>query len=232
MIFHLLSGDGQRSDIVVDGNGTLSSLIEVLKQKKEFDLNNIQFYQNKKLVSPKSNLAKNDDGSTTLIYFDTYKYPPYSFPTAEFEYSFDLPIFSNKDINILYPDDTNSSKDKKPHNQSNLTSIRRFFPTMRFEYTEPCATKPSFPLTERVLINGKYETVNSHEDENEDDSQSIGDPNVLSISEMTRSLTPDEQDTIHRLCQLGYDQDFITEIYFHVGRNEELVSSFLSQIFH
>ena len=103
---------------------------------------------------------------------------------------------------------------------------------MRFEYTEPCATKPSFPLTERVLINGKYETVNSHEDENEDDSQSIGDPNVLSISEMTRSLTPDEQDTIHRLCQLGYDQDFITEIYFHVGRNEELVSSFLSQIFH
>lgn len=235
MIFHLLSGDGEKIDITVDGNGTLASLIEILKQKQEFDLNNIQFFQNKKVVSPKSNLIRNDDGSTTLFYVDTYKYPLYAFPTTEFEYSFDLPIFSNNDITTLYPDDTNSKKNKQPRNQSNLTSIQRLFPTMRFEYTEPCATKPSFPLTDRVLKDGKYVTVRSNQEEGDDDDINSNDDsnyNILSLSEMNSSLTPDEQDSIRRLCQLGYDQDFITEIYFHVGRNEELVSSFLSQVFH
>lgn len=233
MIFHLISGDGENFDVIVDGNGTLDSLLDVLKQKQDFDLNNIQFFQSKKLVSPKSNLIKNIDGSVTLFYFDIYKYPLYSFPTAEFEYLFDLPIFSKKDINTLYPDDTYSKKNKQPRNQSNLTSIQRLFPTMRYEYTEPCATKPSFPLTDRVLKDGKYVTVpSSQEDDENDDNDSDSNYNILSLSEMNSSLTPDEQDSIHRLCHLGYDQDFITEIYFHVGRNEELVSSFLNQVFH
>lgn len=234
MIFHLQSGDGEKFDLSVEGNGTLDSLIEKLKQKKEFDLNNIQFFQNKRPVSTKSNLIMNDDGSITLFYFDLYKYPLYAFPTAEFEYSFDLPIFSNKDITTLYPDDTNSKKNNQHHNQSNLTSIQRLFPTMRYEYTEPCATKPSFPLTDRVLKDGKFVNVPSNQEENDDDTNLNDDSNlnILSLSEMNSSLTPDEQDSIHRLCQLGYDQDFITEIYFHVGRNEELVSSFLNQVFH
>lgn len=235
MIFHLSSSTGEKFDLVCNEDNEFDSFLAAFKEKTGIDLENVQFYQNKKLITRKTKLNPNSDGSISLSYINIYECPILAFPQSEFQFPYDIPLFSKQDVDELYPSDTKSEREKKPTNKSNLTSIQKLFPTMRFEYTDPSVAKPTFPLLNRALKGGKFVDVPCRQEDLEEDEEIAAQidrsEKPLNINQMANSLTPDEQCSVQRLCNFGYDRDFILDIFFHTGRNEEYALSFLSQVF-
>ncbi|OHT05474.1 hypothetical protein TRFO_26831 [Tritrichomonas foetus] len=202
-------------------------LYAFLVAKKKVRMNNVLFFQNKKIITPKTKLSKNDDGSITVTYIDTFKYPTNEFPNNDFEFELDYPIFSKTyDLKNMFPVESTLTPDPRKVTNPHKT-IQDYFPTMRFEFTDPSVKEPTFSIIDRVMKNGKF--VNQRRtqiltEENDDDQ--IG---IQKVDKKAENLTPEENESIRRLCDLGYEDDFVYAVYFHVGKNEELAARFLKQ---
>ena len=229
MIYHLYSCDGKHFDISIDENESIYTVIKELQKHDNVDLNYLLIFQNQKLITPKTKLIKNNDGTITLTYFDTFKYPLYSFPDAEFQFSFDKPIFTFANlIDVMFPANYKEPKNKSRQSQQN-PRLDELIPNMRFEYTDPSINEPTFPIFDRVLVNGKFVNVRRVESDN-----FVNDQNAYISTQPDKynedTLTLDDKESIRRLCKMGYDYDFVVEVFCHVGKNEEYAASFLNQV--